>query len=72
MRKPDIRMSYKNLIACEDSYKKYMTLTRKLLKLQFHGADFFAGLEEQKRLYSIYKEEIKQRLEAVFNKGAIQ
>lgn len=51
------RMSYKTLVGLPDSKEKFLTLERKLLKLQHHGVEFFEAKEEWKRLYDIYRKE---------------
>lgn len=48
-------MSYKTLIALPDSKEKFLTLERKLLKLQHHGNDFFEAKKEWRRLFDIYR-----------------
>lgn len=49
------RMSYDTLIALPDSKQKFLTLERKLMKLQHHGQDFFKAKEEWSRLFKIYR-----------------
>lgn len=49
------RMSYETLIGLPDSKEKFLTLERKLLKLQYHGEEFFRAKDEWKRLYEIYR-----------------
>ena len=48
-------MKYETILALPDSKKKLEKLERKLLKLQFHGNDFFTALEEWRRLWRKYK-----------------
>ena len=56
-RKPTARMSYSTLINLPDSKEKFDALERKLLKLQYHGAEFFRAQDEWMRLFGIYRKE---------------
>lgn len=58
--KPIARMSYKTLMALPDSKEKFLALERKLLALQYHGADFFKAQKEWLRLFHIYRKGEKQ------------
>lgn len=53
-------MSYKTIMALPDSKEKFLALERKLLALQYHGADFFKAQEEWLRLFHIYRKGEKQ------------
>lgn len=50
-------MSYSTLINLPDSKEKFDALERKLLKLQYHGAEFFRAQDEWMRLFGIYRKE---------------
>ena len=52
--KGDNAMTYKQIFAMPDGERKLAKLEIKLLSLQHHGADFFKGLEEFRRLYDLY------------------
>ena len=56
-RKPSARMSYDTLINLPDSKEKFLALERKLLKLQYHGAEFYRASDEWMRLFRIYRKE---------------
>lgn len=47
-------MKYSTILAKPDSKEKFQQLERKLLKLQWHGDEFFEALEEWHRLWEIY------------------
>lgn len=47
-------MKYKTIIALPDSREKYLKLEKKLLRLQFHGPEFFEAMEEWRRLFDLY------------------
>lgn len=47
-------MKYETILALPDSFEKYKKLERKLLRLQWHGADFFEAKKEWSRLFKIY------------------
>ena len=48
-------MKYETIMAMPDSREKLEKLEKKLLKLQFHGNDFFDAQKEWRRLWEIYK-----------------
>ena len=50
-------MSYDTLINLPDSKEKFLALERKLLKLQYHGAEFYRASDEWMRLFRIYRKE---------------
>ena len=47
-------MKYKTIIALPDSREKYLKLEKKLLKIQYHGPEFFEAKKEWSRLFKIY------------------
>lgn len=54
-RKPHLNMSYSTLISLPDSEAKFLTLERKLMKLQPHGSAFEEGQKEWRRLFETYR-----------------
>ena len=50
-------MKYETLMKLPDSKEKFLALERKLLKLQFHGNEFFEAQKEWRRLFDIYRKQ---------------
>ena len=50
-----MRMGYKTMLALPDSKEKFLTLERKLLKLQPHGPEFENAVIEWRRMFDIYR-----------------
>lgn len=48
-------MKYSTILAMPDSKEKFLKLEKKLLKLQYHGNEFFEAKKEWSRLFNKYR-----------------